>query len=80
MDIEISKAEFKSMYFKYAVPNSGWTVDYWNQSFEYEVLAKYYFEKPDSPLANRMMISSGSGSHRMFFLTEDAEESFSGKH
>ncbi len=78
MDIQVSKGEFKNLYFRFAQPNSGWTADYWHQFFECEILAKYYFEQPHSPTANRMMISSGNGSHRMFFLTEGAEESFFG--
>ena len=76
MDVQVSKSEFKNLYFRYAQPNSGWTEDYWNQLFESREDDEYYFEAPESLLAKRMMISSGQNMHRMFFLTEDAEEAF----
>jgi len=31
---EVSKEEFKALYFKYATPYSGWTEDCWNKFFE----------------------------------------------
>jgi hypothetical protein len=76
MDVQISKEEFKSKYMKYGQPNSGWTEDYWNQFFELEQDKSYFFQEPESPAANRMMIVSGDRKHRMIFLTEDSEESF----
>lgn len=72
----VTHSQFKTLYFQYAQPQSGWTQEYWNQFFETKKEDVYYFEAPASPLANRMMISSGQNTHRMFFLTEEAEESF----
>lgn len=73
MDKEITKEEFKEIYFKHALPNSGWTEDYWNHFFEKEEGKKYFYTEPELP---RMFISSGKNEHRIFFLTEEAEESF----
>jgi hypothetical protein len=76
MQTLVTHSQFKKLYFQYAQPHSGWTEDYWNRFFETKKEDVYYFEEPDSPVANRMMISSGQNTHRMFFMTEDAEESF----
>lgn len=76
MQIKVTHTRFKELYFQYAHPQSGWTEEYWNQFFETKKGDVYYFEAPESPLANRMMISTGQNMHNMFFLTEDAEESF----
>jgi len=76
MDVQVSKGEFKSLYFKYAQPNSGWTEYYWNQLFERERDKNYFFEEPASPAQIQMMIVSGGNKHRMIFLTEKSEDSF----
>jgi hypothetical protein len=76
MDVQVSKDEFKKLYFNYAQPNSGWTEDYWNQFFELEKDKSYFFEEPESPATDRMMIVSGDNGHRMIFLTENSEEAF----
>lgn len=76
MDVQVSKIEFKKLYFDYAQPNSGWTEDYWNQFFEPERDKSYFFEEPESPVTDRMMIVSGDNRHRMIFLTENSEEAF----
>ena len=76
MEQEVSKMEFKNLYFQYSTPNSGWTEDYWNQFYENEEGKKYYFSSPETPDSTRMFIVSEATNHRMIFLTEDAEESF----
>ena len=76
MDEEVTKAKFKELYLKYATADSGWTGGYWDQFYEGEEGAKYFFAKPETPESKRMFIISGGGKHRMVFLTEDAEESF----
>lgn len=76
MQAEVTKREFKDLYFKYATPNSGWTEDYWKQFYENEEGKRYFFASPETPESIRMFIMSGGGEHRMIFLTEDAEESF----
>ncbi|MCE2994261.1 MAG: hypothetical protein ACK5RG_08060 [Cyclobacteriaceae bacterium] len=76
MQSQIPHSQFKTLYFQYAQPLSGWTEEYWYRFFETKKEDVYYFEAPESLLASRMMISSGQNTHRMFFLTEEAEESF----
>ncbi len=72
---EVSKEEFKKMYFKYA-DGIGWTESYWNHFYENEKEAKFFFTAPESSLDNRMFIISGQGVNRMVFLTEEGEDSF----
>ncbi len=77
MDREITKEEFKDLFFKHGVEGSGgWTPDYWDKFFEHEENARYFFTAPNTPDQVRMFISSGGGTHRIFFLSEEAEESF----
>jgi hypothetical protein len=77
---EVSKEEFKKLYFQYAQPHSGWTADYWDKFFEPQTGKKYYFTTPTSPAENRMFIDEGKESTRLYFLTEEAEESFFDPH
>lgn len=76
MEEEITKAQFKDFYFKYATPHSGWTEAYWNQFYEQEEGKRYFFSPPATPQSTSMFIVSEGVKHRMIFLTEDAEESF----
>ena len=76
MEREISKEEFKDLYFKYAEPESGWTEDYWNSFYEKEEGKTYFFTAPETPESTRLFIVEDSHVRRMVFLTEDAEESF----
>jgi hypothetical protein len=80
MDREVTKQEFKELFFKYGVASnySGWTEDYWNRFHEHETNARYFFTEPTSPGQLRMFISSGGGTHRIFLLSEEAEESLFG--
>jgi len=77
MDREITKKEFKELFYKYGVARkySGWTEEYWEEVYERETNARYFFTEPNSPGENRMFIDSGKGTHRIFLLTEEAEES-----
>ena len=77
MDREITKQEFKSLFFKHGVAegSGGWTADYWEKFYEHED-ARYFVTERTSPDQVRMFISSGGGTHRIFFLSEEAEESF----
>lgn len=59
-----------------AQDSSGWTEDYWDKFYEREDNARYFFTEPSSPDQVRMFIDSGKGSHRIFLLSEEAEESF----
>ena len=76
MEREVSKEEFKALYFKYARPDSGWTEDYWNAFYEKEAGKTYFFTAPDTPKAARMFVVEDRRVRRMVFLTEKAEESF----
>lgn len=73
---EVTKAEFKELYFKYATPESGWTEENWNHNFEKEEGARYFFTPPATPKSTSMFISSGQHENRIYFLTEESEESF----
>ena len=73
---EISKSAFKEIYFQHASKESGWTHSYWDTFFEGEVGKKYFVIRPRSSDDNRMFIRSGNGMHCIYFLTEEAEESF----
>jgi len=73
---EITKEEFKDLYFKYAKPDSGWTEDYWNHFYEKEEGKRYFFTKPATQESTSMFISSGGNERRIYFLTEEATESF----
>ena len=77
---EITKQEFKKLFYKYATPESGWSRSAWRKSFGrdlgYEM--KYKFEEPPSPAHDRLYIVTDSGAreHRMFFMTDEADEAF----
>jgi hypothetical protein len=75
-ELEISKSVFKEIYFQQASTESGWTHSYWDTFFEGEVNVKYFVIRPRSVEDNRMFIRSGDGMHCIYFLTEEAEESF----
>lgn len=76
MEQEITKAEFKVFYFRYATPNSGWTEEYWNHFHKHEEGKRYFFTNPATPESTRMFIVSDDDKHRMVFLSEESEESF----
>jgi hypothetical protein len=67
MEREITKEEFKRLYFQNA--GYGWTEEYWDKFFEHEEGKKYFYREPDSPQATRMFIGSDAQSHRIYFLT-----------
>lgn len=78
---EVSKKEFKEVYFKLGGGNdTGWDLHYWNRFFEEneEPDMKYLVQEPRTPEETRMMIVTDYGvkEYRLFFLTEEAEESF----
>lgn len=78
---EVSKEQFKEIYFKLGGGEStGWGLDYWNSFFENEKrpAMKYMVEEPETPAHNRMMIVTdyGTNEYRLFFMAEESEESF----
>ncbi len=76
---EVTKEQFKEIYFKLG-GGSGWTPEYWNEFFEDEKRPgmKYLVKEPETPEHTRMMIVTdyGRNEYRLFFLTEESEESF----
>jgi hypothetical protein len=76
---EVTKAEFKEMYFRLGGgPASGWTQDYWDHNIEPRATPdmKFVVEDPPTPEHNRMFIVTDAREHRLFFMTEESEESF----
>ena len=78
---EVTKEEFRRIYFRLGGgAASGWDLEYWNKFFETEKYPgmKYLAEEPEPPAHTRMMIVTdfGSREYRLFFLTEESEESF----
>jgi hypothetical protein len=69
---EISKEEFKELYFKYQYCDQ----NYWDHGFEGETDKKYFVVEPEDPTQIRMFIVSDKDTHRAVFMTEDSEESF----
>jgi hypothetical protein len=80
---EVSKEQFKEMYFAYGRAADGWGPGYWDSEFEKQppVPMKYFVEEPRSPSHCRMMIVSDyeHHAHRLFFMTEEAEETHFGR-
>ena len=76
---EVTKEQFKEIYFKLG-GGLGWTLEYWNKFFEDDKRPgwKYLLQEPETPEHTRMMIVTdfGSKEYRLFFLTEESEESF----
>jgi hypothetical protein len=76
---EVTKEQFKEIYFRLG-GGLGWDADYWNKFFEVERRSgmKYLMEEPATPEHTRMMIVTdyGANEYRLFFLTEESEESF----
>ena len=70
MDYEITKQEFKKLFFKYGIgqKDSGWTESYWNEFYENETGKRYFFTEPNSQDQTRMFINSGSNTERIFFV------------
>ena len=80
---EITKEEFKKIYFEHPDPemNAEAVQDYWNHFYENEEGAKYFYEEPPSAEHTRMFIVTDFSDehkpiHRIFFMTEESEESF----
>ena len=80
---EVSKARFKELYFWYGREKDGWGRTYWDEFFETDKIPpmKYRVEEPPSPAHDRMMIVTDFAvrEHRLFFMTEEAEETHFGR-
>jgi hypothetical protein len=77
---QVSKGLFEDMYFRLGGESSGWTADYWREVIEPHTGLGWRFmvEEPRSAAHNRMfiVIDLKAMEHRMFFLTEEAEDRF----
>jgi hypothetical protein len=78
---KVGKDKFKEMYFRLGGgAATGWSLEYWNEFFENEQKPgmKYLVAEPETPAHTRMMIVTdyGQKEYRLFFLTEESEESF----
>ena len=75
---EVPREEFKAVYFKFGRAEEGWGPRYWDKLFEppERSAIKYMVEEPESPAHCRMMIVSDAREHRLFFMTEESEDSF----
>ena len=77
---EVTKEKFKEVYFALGGgAATGWGLEIWNSSFENEKIPgmKYFLEEPETSGHTRMMIVTDYGmhEHRLFFFTEESEES-----
>ncbi len=77
---EVTKEEFKRLYFELGGGTAtGWDLDHWSRFFvdNERKDMKYLVEEPKTPEHTRMMIVTdyGTKEYRLFFLTEEAEES-----
>ncbi len=76
---EVTKEQFKEIYFRLGGgAATGWSLEYWNKFFEDEKESemKYLLEEPETQEHTRMMIVTTGNEHRLFFWTEESEESF----
>jgi hypothetical protein len=76
---EVTKEKFKEIYVKLGGgTETGWSLEYWNKFFEDEKIPgmKYLLDEPETPEHTRMMIVTSVNEHRLFFVTEESEESF----
>lgn len=69
---EITKEEFKRLYFKYKHCD----LIYWKDFYENETNMKYFLAGVENLKSNRMIITSEANIHRVSFLSEKSEDSF----
>jgi hypothetical protein len=78
---EVTKEQFKELYFRLGGGEAaGWDEEYWNKFLgdEKRPGRKFLLEEPETPEHTRMMIVEDLDSNecRLFFLTEESEETF----
>lgn len=75
---EVTKEEFKAMYFKHGLAKDGWGHAYWEDFYEHPKRKgiKYLVKKPTNNLETRMMIVNdySTNEHRLFFVAPHHEE------
>ena len=77
---EVTKEEFKLIYFKYGKADEGWGQEYWDKFYENpkNPKMKYMVKLPTSDLEVRMMIINdySANEYRLFFTSIEQEEAF----
>ena len=77
MEKEVTREEFKALFFKHATPDSGWTHASWEGIGKNpDGNKKYFYRPPATPQDDRMFIGNGNDMCRMYFLTSESEERF----
>ncbi len=73
---EVTKEEFKSVYFKYGKEDDGWNQEYWDKFYENKNDSKFLVELPTNNTKTRMMIVNdfANNEYRLFFVSIDEEE------
>lgn len=74
----VSKAQFEAAYFEYGRETGGWTRAYWDRFYADDRTPPmtYKLELPQGHDQTRMMIVDDYAlrEHRLFFISEEAEE------
>lgn len=70
---EVTKEEFKNIYFKHGKPEDGWGQDYWYEFYEHpgKQNMKYMIDLPDDVQTLRMMVANdySLNEYRLFFVS-----------
>jgi hypothetical protein len=75
---QVTKEQFKECFLRYSQPGDGYGPEYWDRFFGKPDASpiRYLVEEPQSPEHCRLMLVTGAGECRLFFMTEEAEERF----
>lgn len=77
---EVTKEEFKEIFLQYGKSSEGWGADYWEKFYEKpkKENMKYFVRLPSNSDESRMMVVAdySANEYRLFFMSEDQEESF----
>jgi hypothetical protein len=75
---EVTKAEFRDIYFRLGGGRGGWSAEYWERSFERDLRPgmRFLVEEPEAPHHDAMWIVSdyGAGEYRLFFRPEEESD------
>ncbi len=73
---EVTKSEFKRIYFELGGGRGGWDAAHWKRDFEDDPRPgmRFMVEEPATARDTTMWIISDSDEHRLFFRTEEASD------
>ncbi len=75
---EVTKSEFKRVYFELGGERGGWTAAYWQRAFEDSPRPdmRFLVEEPETPRHTEMWLVSDHGAreHRLFFKTPEGSD------